>query len=111
MYEMLHKLLLVAGSLEGTVIKHLGAARAFCSGSSKMVRSQDSESNSVWCSVALTSFFFFFFLPMLEMTGAIGGAHSQAPSSGRPHLPLASETTAVVYPCCLLVLQETPCCN
>ena len=35
----------------------------------------------------------FSFLPTPEVTGVAGRAHSQAPCGGKPHLPLASETT------------------
>ena len=45
------------------------------------------------------SFFFFFFLVTPEVTGTIGGAHSQAPGGGRPHFPLASKMTAEVCLC------------
>ena len=41
---------------------------------------------------------FFSFLPTPKVTGVTGGAHSQAPSGGKPRLPLASETTAAVCP-------------
>ena len=41
------------------------------------------------------------FLLTPEVTGAAGGAHSQAPSGGRPCLPLVSKTTSTVRPCCL----------
>ena len=52
--------------------------------------------------------------PLLSLSGCPYTANPgplQAPSSGRPHLPLASETTSVVHPCCLLIMQEAPCCN
>ena len=41
------------------------------------VCSQVSESNSVWCLVAMPSFFLFLATP--EVTGVTGGAHSQPP--------------------------------
>lgn len=77
------------------------------------VCSQEGESNNVWCLVPvpsffLFSFFFFFFLLTPEVTGTAGGAHSQAPSGGRPYLPLASKTTTVVRSCCLQITQEAP---
>ena len=61
------------------------------------VCSQGSENNSIWCLVAVPSFFPFLSTP--EVTGVAGGAHSQAPSSGKLRLPLASETTTKVCPC------------
>ena len=67
------------------------------------VCSQGSENNSVWCLVAMLSF-----LPIPEVTGIAGGAHSQVPSGGKPRFPLASETTATVCPCHLWIVQEAP---
>ena len=40
-----------------------------------------------------------FFFANPEVTGLAGGAHSQAPSGGKPHFSLASEMTAMVYAC------------
>lgn len=40
-------------------------------------------------------------LPNPEVTGATGGAHSQAPGGGSPCLPLVSEMISMVLPCCL----------
>ena len=88
MQEVLHQLLLVAGSWDVTVIKHLAVE------TSGEVCSQGSESNRGWCSDGAL-----LFLPTSEVTGAAGEAHSQASSGGRPHLTLASKKTAVVYPC------------
>ena len=48
------------------------------------VYSQGDESNNMWCLVVVPSFIF---LPTQEVTRAAGGAHSQAPSGGRPCLP------------------------
>ena len=39
------------------------------------------------------------FLQTSEVTEAAGGACSQTPSDGRPHLLLVSEMTAMVCPC------------
>ena len=58
-----------------------------------------SESNSVWCFVAMPSFFSFLATPEVSMEEPDGGAHSQAPSGGKPHLPLVSEMTTAVCPC------------
>ena len=76
----------------GPCTKHLAVAAA------GRVYSHGGESNNVWCLVAVPSFFFF---PTAEVAEAAGGAHSHAPSDGRPCLPLASKTTAIVCPCCL----------
>ena len=46
------------------------------------VCSQDSESNTIWCLVAVP-----FFLPTPEVTGATGGPQSQAPSGGKAMPP------------------------
>ena len=51
---------------------------------------------------------FFSFLATPEVTGVTGGAHSQAPSGGKPCLPLASEMTNAVCPCHLWIVQEVP---
>ena len=56
--------------------------------------SQGGESNNVCCLVAVPLIF-----PIPEVTGAAGGAHSQTSSGGKPLIPLASETTAMVCPC------------
>ena len=53
--------------------EHLAVASA------RQVCSQGSKRNSVWCLVAVPSFFFFIFLPTPEVTGVAGGAHWQAP--------------------------------
>ena len=95
--EVLHQLLLVVGSWEGTVTKCLGTAQSIWVWRLQGRCSHGSESNSVWCFVAVPSFFSF--LPNPEMTRVVGGAHSQAPSGGKPHFPLASEITAKVCPC------------
>ena len=76
----------------GHCLEHLAVAGA------GQVCSQGSENNSRWFSVAVTSFW-----PTFLVTGAAGGACSQAPSVDRPCLPLVSEMTAVVCPCCMLV--------
>ena len=58
MQEVLHRLLLVAGSWEVTVIKHVWALpRVFGSGSRRQACSQGSESNNRWYPVAVPSFF------------------------------------------------------
>ena len=44
------------------------------------------------------SVLFFCFFPTPEVTGTTGGAHSKAPSGGRPRLPLVSERTTTVCP-------------
>ena len=72
--------------------EHLAVAAA------GQVCSQGSKSNSVWCLVAVP---LFSFSPTPEVTGITGGAHSQAPSGGKPCLPLASERTALFCPCYL----------
>ena len=56
------------------------------------VCSQGSESNNVWYLFAVPYVFWL----TLKVTGATGGAHSQAPSGGRSHLPLASQITTMV---------------
>ena len=60
------------------------------------MHSQGSESNNRWYLVAVPSF-----VLTSEVTGATSGACSQTPSGGRPCLPLESEITALVCPCCL----------
>ena len=62
-------------------------------GAAGHVCSQGTESSSGWWLIAVPSF-----LPTSELTGATGGASSQTPSGGWPHLPLVSEMTAVVWP-------------
>ena len=66
MQEVLHQLLLVAGSWDVTVIKHLAVE------TSGEVCSQGSESNSGWYSVAVSSFWL-----NSEVPGAAGAACSQ----------------------------------
>ena len=96
MQEVLHRLLLVAGSWEVTVIKHVWVLHgAFGSGSSRVCVFQGSGNNNGWCSVAVPSFL----KPTSVMTGAAGGVCSQTLSGGSLHLPLVSELTAVVCPC------------
>ena len=73
------------------------------------VCSQGSESNSIWCLVAMPSFFSFLETP--EVTRVADEAHSQAPSGGKPCLPLASEMTAAVCPYHLWIMQEAPRCT
>ena len=51
---------------------------------------------------------FFFFLPTPEMTVVPDGTHSQAPTGGKPRLPLASEVTDTVCPCHLQIVREAP---
>ena len=59
------------------------------------VCSQGSKSNSI-CFLVIV---FLIFATPPEVTGVTGGAHSQAPSGGKPHLSLASEMTTSVCPC------------
>ena len=61
------------------------------------VCSQGNESNSVCCLVY--NVLFFSFLPTPEVAGVTGEAHSQAPSGGKPRLPLGSETQSVPATC------------
>ena len=74
----------------GHCLEHLAVAAA------GWVCSQGSESNNGWCLVAVSSF-----LLTSEVTGATDGACSHTPRSGRSCLPLVSEMTAAVCPCCL----------
>ena len=56
--ELLHKLLLVSGSWEVTVIKHVWVLPgAFGSGNSRVSGFKGSETINGWCSAALPSFF------------------------------------------------------
>ena len=90
-------LLLVVGSWEGTVIKHLGTAQSIWQWQQQdrfVPRGERATIGGAWLQCPL-------FLLIFEVTGAAGGTCSQAPSGGRPHLPLVSEMTALVCPCCL----------
>ena len=97
MKEVLHQLALVVGSWKGTVTKCLRAARAFGIGSFRagVLPGKLKQQHMVLGCSAL----FFSFLPTPEETGVTGGAYSQAPSGGKPCLPLASETTTLICPC------------
>ena len=90
MKEVLHQLLLVIGSWEGTVTKCLGVAQSIW----QWQQQGGSESNNGWYLVAVPSF-----LLTSEVNGASGGAYLQTPIGGRPRIPLFSEMTAVVGPC------------
>ena len=57
------------------------------------VCSHESESNNRWCSVTVPSS-----VVPSDVVGASSGACSGTPSGSRPHPPLDSEITAVVFP-------------
>ena len=104
---VLHQLLLVVGSWEGTVTKFLATTQSILAvAAARQLCSQGSESNSVRCLVAVP-----FFLPPPEVTGVTDGTHSQAPSGGKPSHPLASEMTDAVYPSHLYIVQGAPHCT
>ena len=84
--------------MSGCHPEHLAVAAA------EQVCSQGSESNSLWRLVAVPSFFLF--LPIPEVTGVAGGAHSQAPIGGKPRLPLASEMTTMSVPATCRLCQR-----
>ena len=104
MQEVLHQLLLVVGSWEGTVIKCLGNTQSAWQWQllGKCVpRGVRAIAYGAWLQCPL---FFFFANPRGDW--GQDGAHSQTPSGGKPHLPLASETTITVCPCHLQLVQE-----
>ena len=98
MQEMLHRLLLVAGSWKDSDQACVGAAWNIW-----QWQHQGSKSNNEWCSVAVPSFLLTF-----ELMGVAGGACSQTLSGGRPCLPLVSGMTAMVYSHYLWITQEVP---
>lgn len=88
-------MLLVVWCWEGTVIKHVGAALSIWQWQQQgrcIPRGVRATMGCAWLQCPL-----FFFLPSPGVTGTSCGAHSQPPSGGRPHLPLASETAASVH--------------
>ncbi len=92
-------MLLVVESWEGTVTMCLGAAQSIWQWQLQgrcVPRGVRATVSDAWLQCPL---FFFFATP--EVIGVTGGAHSQAPSAGKPCLPLASEMTAMVCPCSL----------
>ena len=102
--EVLHEVLLFVGSWEGKLIKWLHAFQSIHSGSCRAGMfpwGLEQQRVVFGCSAP-------FFGPTPEVTGATGGAHSQAPSGIRPYFPLASDRTAMVHPCCLWIMQEAP---
>ena len=90
--EVLHQLLLVVGPWEGTK----------CLGVTQSIWQWQLQDGCVPRGIRATSFGAWLQYPLFcvlatpEVTGTTGGAHSQAPSGVKPHLPLASETTATV---------------
>ena len=80
---MLHRLVLVAGSWEVTVFRHVWALpRAFGSGSSRAGVFQGSKSNIRWCSVEVLSFSL-----ISEVTGSqVEPVHRPLVVAGHAHL-------------------------
>ena len=95
--EVLYHLFLVVVSWEGTVIKHLGATWSIWQWQLQgrcVPRGVRETTCGAWLQCPLFPFF-----PTPEVTGAIGGSHSQTPIGGKPHLPPVSEKTAAFCPC------------
>ena len=78
--------------------EHLAVATA------GQVCSQGSENNNRWCSVIMS-----FSVVPSKVVGAASDFCSGVPSGGGPRPSLESEIIAVVCPCHLQTMQETPC--
>ena len=103
--EVLHKLLLVVGSWEGSVIKSLGTAQSIWQwAAAGQVCSQGSKGNSRWCSVTVS-----FSVVPSEVVGAASDFCSGISTGSGSHPPLESEITAVISPCHLQTTGEAPC--
>ena len=100
--QLLHRLLPVTGSWEGTAIRHVCALpRAFGSGE-QQGGCVPRGVRATMCGAPLQ---YPLFLLTYEVTGGTGGAYSQTPSGGNPHFTLVSQMTVVVCPCHLQIMQ------
>ena len=91
---MWHRLLLIAASWEIAMTLRQVKATPRAVTAAGHVYSQGNERNNQCCLVAVPSS-----VLTLEVTGATGGAYSLTPSGARPHPPLSSEITVVLFPC------------